>query len=98
MFPLKYKNDYKLCVIFKEVCSCGSRYVGETKRNAEVRWNKHNNPTKRSGPSKHIERKIKHCFTWTVISNAPKNAKARHSFETSYILLRKPDFKRRKGL
>ena len=36
MFPLKYKNDYKLCVIFKEVCSCGSRYVGETKRNQKL--------------------------------------------------------------
>ena len=27
-------------------CSCGSWYIGETKRNAEVRWNKHYNQLK----------------------------------------------------
>ena len=36
---LKDKNDYKSCVIYKGDCSCGSRYIGETKRNAEVRMN-----------------------------------------------------------
>ena len=54
LFPLKDKNDYKSCVIYKGDCSCGSRYIGETKRNAEVRWNEHNNPTKSSEPSKHL--------------------------------------------
>ena len=54
MFPLKDKSDYKLCVIYKGDCSCCSRYIGETKRNAEVRWNEHNNPTKSSEPSKHL--------------------------------------------
>ena len=48
LFPLKDKNDYKSCVIYKGDCSCGSRYIGETKCNAEVRWNEHNNPTKSS--------------------------------------------------
>ena len=37
LFLLKDKNDYKLCVIYKEDCSCGLRYIGETKRNADVR-------------------------------------------------------------
>ena len=77
LFPLKDKNDYKSCVIYKGVCSCGSRYTGETKRNAKVRLNKHNNPTKNSEPSKHLQQQINYCFTWTVISNAPKNAKTR---------------------
>ena len=54
LFPLKDKNDYKSCVIYKGDCSCGSRYIGETKRNAEVRWNEHNNPTKSSKPSKYL--------------------------------------------
>ena len=36
LFPLKDKNDYKSCVIHKGDCSCGSRYISETKRNA--RW------------------------------------------------------------
>ena len=54
LFPLKDKNDYKSCVFYKGDCSYGSCYIGETKRNAEVRWNKHNNPTKSSESSKHL--------------------------------------------
>ena len=50
-FPLRDKSDYKSCVIYKGDCSCGSRYTGETKPNAEVRWHEHNNPTKSSEPS-----------------------------------------------
>ena len=49
--------------IYKGNCSCGSRYIGETERNAEVRWNKHKNPTKSSEPSKHLRNNIIHCFT-----------------------------------
>ena len=67
LFPLKDKNDYKSCVIYKGDCSCGSRYIGETKRNAEVRWNEHNNPTKSSEPSKHLRNNINHYFTWAVL-------------------------------
>ena len=96
LFPLKDKNDYKSCVIYKGDCSCGSRYIGETKRNAEVRWNEHNNPTKSSEPSKHLRSNINHYFTWAVISNAPKNAKTRKNLEASYITLWKPDLNEQK--
>ena len=97
LFPLKDKNDYKSCVIYKGDCSCGSRYIGETKRNAEVRWNEHNNPTKSSEPSKHLQSNINHYFTWAVISNAPKNAKNRKNLEASNISLWKPDLNEQKN-
>ena len=58
MFPLKDKNNYKLCVINKGDCSFESRYIGETKSNAEIRWNEHKNPTKSSEPSKHLRSNI----------------------------------------
>ena len=74
LFPLKDKNDYKSCVTHKGNCSYGSRYIGETKRKAEIRWNEHNNPTKSSEPFKHLRSNISHYFTRAVISNAPKNA------------------------
>ena len=45
LFPLKDKNNYKSCVIYKGDCFCGSSYIGETRRNAKVRRNKDNNPT-----------------------------------------------------
>ena len=35
LFPLKDKIDCKSIVIYKGGCSCGSRYIGEIKRNAE---------------------------------------------------------------
>ena len=73
MFPLiKRKNDYKSCVIYKGDCSFVSGYIGETKRNSEIRWNEHNNPTKSPEPSKHLRSKIDHYFTWAFISNASK--------------------------
>ena len=37
LFLLKDKSDYKSCVIFKGDSPCGSRYIGEIKRYAEVR-------------------------------------------------------------
>ena len=91
MFPLKDKNDCKSCVIYKGECSCGSRYIGETKRNAEARWNERNNPTKSSEQSKHLPSNINHYFTWAVISNALKIAKTRKNIEASFIALWKPD-------
>ena len=96
LFPLKDKNDYKSCVVYKADCSCGSRYIGETKRNAEVRWNEHNNQTKSSEVSKYLRSNINHYFTWAVISDAPKNAKNRNNLEVSYIALWKPNLNEEK--
>ena len=41
----KNKNDYKLCVFYNGDCYFDLRYIGKTKRNAENRWNEHNNLT-----------------------------------------------------
>ena len=62
-----------------------------------VKWNEHNNPTKSSEPSKHLRSNISHCFTWAVISNAPKNAKTTKNLET-YIALWKRDLNEQKDL
>ena len=91
LLPWKDKNDFKLCVIYKRGCSCGSRYIGEIKRDAEVRWNESNIPTESSKPSKYLQSNINHYFTWAVISNVPKNAKTRKNLEASCIPLCKPD-------
>ena len=86
LFPLKYKNDYKSCVIYKGDCSCSSRYIGETKLNVDVRWNDHNNPTKNLEPSKHLRSNISHYFSWAVIWNAPENAKTRKNLKHHILL------------
>ena len=91
LFPLKDKNDYQSCVIYKGICSCGSCYIGETKRNTLTRWGEHNNPTNKSEPSKHLRNNIEHVFTWTILSKAPKNTRTRKNLEASFIALFKPD-------
>ena len=96
MFPLKNKNDCKSCVIYKEECSCGPCYIGETKRNADVRWNEDNNPTKSSEPPKQLISNINHYFIWVNISNAPTNTKTRKNLETSYVALWKSDLNEQK--
>ena len=88
LFPLKDKNDYKFCTIYIGDCSCGSSYIGGTNRNAEVRWNKYNNTTKRSEPSKHLQSNISNCFKWAIISNASKNAKTRKNRSIKYCSMK----------
>ena len=62
-----------------------------------IRWNEHDNSTKNSEPLKNLQNNINHCFTWTVISNTPKNAKASENLEVSYIALWKTDLNEEKN-
>ena len=86
LFPLKDKSNYKSCVIYKEHCSCGSCYIGEAERNAEVRWDEHYSPTKSLEPLKHLRSNMNHSFRLAVISNAPKNAKTTKNLEHHMLL------------
>ena len=54
LFPLKDRNVHKSCVIYKGLCSCGETYIGETDRNALIRWGEHNTPSVNSEPAKPI--------------------------------------------
>ena len=58
LFPLKNKS------IYKGTCSCGETYIGETIRNALLRWDEHNDPTKKSEPAKHLKNNFNHVFNW----------------------------------
>ena len=69
LFHLKDQNDCKSCVIYKENCSCGSHYTGEAKRNAEVKWNEHNNSTKRSDISKATLTTVLHGLSFQMLQN-----------------------------
>ena len=91
LFPLKDRNPHPSCVIYKGTCSCSACYVGETARNAETRWNEHNDPTKKSEPSCHLNKNVEHSFTWEIISSAPKHMRKRKILEAYYIAKIKPD-------
>ena len=62
----------------------------------KVKWKGNNNSTKVSELSKQLRNNIDHCFIWTIIPNASRNAKTRKNLEASYIALWKPDLNEKK--
>ena len=86
MFPLKDKNDYKSCVIYKGVCLVVHVTLVNPKVMQKLDGMNMIIQLKSSEPSKHLRRNINHCFTMTVISNAPKNTKTRKTY-IKHILL-----------
>ena len=61
-FLLKIKTIINFVLSKKDlVLGVHAQYIGETKHNAEVRWNGLNNPTKTSEPLKHLCNSINHC-------------------------------------
>ena len=45
LFQLKDKSLHPACKIYEGICICGEKYIGETKRNVEIRWIEHNTPS-----------------------------------------------------
>ena len=43
----KSKSLHPSCVIYRGKCLCGEGHIGETERNVEKHWSKHNNPTEK---------------------------------------------------
>ena len=68
LFPLKDKNDWD--------CFCGSRFIDETKCNAEVRWNEHKNPAKGPELLKYLWNNMHHWLTWCPEHLIPPNLEA----------------------
>ena len=71
LFPIKDKVNQDSCVIYQRDCSCAQSYIGETVRNAEIRWNEHEHKNSKSEPAKHLKWNSTHKFRWTIISKAP---------------------------
>ena len=90
LFTVKDKVCHISCVIYQGICSCGATYIGETVRNASIRWSEHNNINGNSEPAKHIAANTTHVFSWNVISVAPKNAHKRKLLEAMIIRLHNP--------
>ena len=85
LFPLKDRVNHTSCVIYQGTCSCGLTYTRETNRNACIRWNEDENPSKESEPAKHLVLHPTHEFTWCVVSSAPQSSKKRKILEAFYI-------------
>ena len=66
LFYLKSKNPHPACVIYEGVCTYEGNYIGETKRNVEIRWEEHSDNSKISEPFRHLKSNPTHAFTWKV--------------------------------
>ena len=86
LFHLKDKSLHPACKIYEGICICGEKYIGENKRNVEIRWMEHNIPRNKSNPAKHLTDNIDHSFT----CNAPNRNLARKILEAYFIATMKP--------
>ena len=70
LFRLKDKITHVSNVIYKGECSCGDTYIGETKRNAVIRWKELNSNNQKSEPSKHLVQNPDHEFNWSILARS----------------------------
>ena len=93
LFFLKSKNPHPGCVIYEGIFTCKENYIGETKRNVEIRWEESSDINKTSEPSRHLKSDPSHAFTWNVLMTAPKSYRVMENLEASFIALSQPSLK-----
>ena len=72
LFALKDRINHKAKIIYKTICPCEESYIGETKRNVEIRWKEHcSNNDKKSEFAEHLLTNPGHTINWEVITSAP---------------------------
>ena len=86
LFPLKDNVQHLSCVIYKGICLCEERYVGETIRNWKIRWDEYNDADKNSEPAKHLARNIEHEFSWYVLTRTLVNTLKRRVIMEAYFI------------
>ena len=77
-------------MIYERKCSCNLRYIGETKRNSEVRWKAHEDPARNLESAKNLIENASHKITWKVLSAALSHFRRRKILEVLFTALRKP--------
>ena len=90
LFPLKDPIVQRVNVIYKGTCTCKEFYIGETKRNSEVRWNEPCSLKKSSEVEDHLLANPDHNITWEIIAKAPAQPFKRKILEAFYIRKLKP--------
>ena len=87
-------------VVYQGTCTCGEKYIGETKRCEHVRFEEHNNPKGNSEPARHLRAKNEnpesgtesptHSFEWTTLTRASPFSTKRRILEGLLIAKSKP--------
>ena len=66
-------------------CSCGENCVGESVRNAALRWAEHENSNKQLEPARHLKYFPDHQLESKVLTRAPEYTRKRKIFEAFLI-------------
>ena len=90
LFKLKSKKPHPSCVIYEGVCVCEQTYLGQTRRNVELRWEEPENTSKDSEPAKHLKENFSYTFSWKILFVAPENKRIPKILEASEIALKRP--------
>ena len=98
LFQLNDPIVHKPNVIYKRTCTCKEFYIGETKRNSEVRWNKHCSLKKSSEVGDHLLVNPDHNITWQIIAKAPAQIFKRKVLEAFYVSELKATFNSQKDV
>ena len=86
LFNYKDKVSHYSCIMYRGICSCGADYIGETVRNARLRWNERENGTdKNLECAKHLNENGNREFKWSILSLAPKISFKRKILEAYFI-------------
>ena len=89
LFKLKSSNPHPPCVIYEGIC-LWKTYIGKTRRNAELRWEEHENTSKDSEPAKHLKENLSYKFSWKILFAATENKRSSNILEASKIALKRP--------
>ena len=98
LFRVKDKITHVSNVIYKGECSCEDTHIGESKRNAVIRWKEHKSNNQKSEPSKHLVQNPDHDFNWSILARAPQDNRKRVILEAYFITSQKPSLNDQKDI
>ena len=89
---------HKANVIYKGTCTCKEFYIGETKRNPEVQWNKHWSLKTTSEVRDYLLVNLDYNNTWQVTAKTPAQTFKLEILEVFYIRKFKPTLNSQKDI
>ena len=67
LFHLKSNDPLTTCAKYEGEGTCKENYIGEMKRNVQIRWKEQSGINKVSEPSRHLKSNPMHAITWKVL-------------------------------
>ena len=85
LFRIKDKVNHLSCIIHKENCSRGSKYLGEIFRHSRTRFSDHKKLSEMSELLKHVKNNTEFEFSWKVTLRGLSSCFHREILESYFI-------------